>query len=212
MSEEVDQLFASLEAGSAARRAVLSKDGTSRIDPYLTENSTAKEEFENYAKRPDALVNDIPAHHAILKESPRHRVILMMTLRGASPKEIAETLDISRQTVYNIRKQPWFRTLFVKMAKEFGRDAVEALLESEVLPSIETLREIRDEAPRASDRRAAADSLLDRFLGKPVAKTDANGRAPADIPTDERQLIEQTRALNRELQALGLNPDTVSNS
>lgn len=196
-------LVSSLESGVRRSRLVSSQDGTSREAPHLTVNSSAADAFETYTDRVDALFADKPAYQAVLKESPRHRLILWMTANGHSPQQIADALGITRQTVYTVRKQPWFREMFVRLTTELGKDSVTQFLKAEVLPSLETLREIRDTAERDADRRAAADSLLDRFLGKPTAKVDTDGKAPADLPNEVATLQAEAARLSAELKAVG---------
>ena len=127
-----------------------------------------------------------------------------MTANGHSPAQIASALGITKQTVYTTRKQPWFREMFIKVTAAIGKDSVTAFLSSEVMPSLEVLREIRDNADRPSDRAAAANSLLDRFLGKPTVKVDNDAKAPADVPTEITALQEEQRRLDAELRARGL--------
>ncbi len=203
---EVDALFESLESGVRAQRVVQGMDNTSKPGPYLTSNTTGQDEFGVYTNRIDALFNDRPAYQAILKESPRHRLILWMTAQGHSPQQVADALGITKQTVYIVRKQPWFREMFVRLTTDLGRDAVSTFLKSEVLPSLQTLVEVRDN-PQAkdSDRRGAADSLLDRFLGKPVAKADTDAKAPADVPDEIDRLKAEATQLAEELKTVGIN-------
>lgn len=203
-TDAVDALFSSLEAGVHSRRSVQAMDGTSRPGPHLTVNTSAAEAFDAYTDRVDALFNDKPAYQAVLKESPRHRLILWMTAQGHSPQEIADALGISRQTVYTTRKQPWFREMFVRLTADIGKDCVSAFLKGEVLPSLQTLVEIRDTAEKPADRRAAADSLLDRYLGKPTAKVDSDAKAPADVPSEIDSLRAEHKRLADELRASGV--------
>lgn len=203
---DADALISSLEAGVRSRRAVLQEDGTSRAAPYLTDNSTAADAFESYHDRIDALFNDKPAYQAVLKESPRHRIILWMTANGQSPQQIADALGITKQTVYTVRKQPWFREMFVRITTDMGKDSVTQLLKGEVLPSLQTLIEVRDNpVAKESDRIRAADSLLDRFLGKPTVNVNSDAKAPSDLPTEAAQLAEEARRIEAELKAAGGN-------
>lgn len=210
---DVDLLIAGLEAGVRERRVVLSEDGTAKRGAYLTDNTTAADAFGTYQDRMDALFNDKPAYQAVLKESPRHRLILWMTANGHSPQQIADALGITKQTVYTVRKQPWFREMFVRITSDLGKDSVTQFLKSEVMPSLETLREIRDDPnAKTSDRRGAATDLLDRYLGKPVAKVDDTGKAPADLPSEVEQLQNEAKRLSEELKASGLSEFTPSQS
>lgn len=209
MSTEIDpevmKLFESLEAGSAERRVVRKQDGTMGEGRYVTDNTTGHEKFEEYKDSVDALFADRPAYQAILKESPRHRLILWMTANGQSPADIASALGITKQTVYITRKQPWFREMFTRLTTSMGKDTVTQFLSSEVMPSLEVLRDIRDdENAKPSDRRAAADSMLDRYLGKATVKVDSAAKAPADVPAEAAALLEEQRRLDAEIKSRGL--------
>ena len=203
--DSVDAFIEQLAAGTAQSRLVQHQNGTSSAKPHLTDNSEARPAFDNYTNRVDALFADQPAYQAILKESPRHRLILWMTAQGHSPQQVADALGITKQTVYNVRKQPWFRTMFVRLTSELGKDSVHQLLKGEVLPSIQTLIEIRDNGTKDADRRAAADSLLDRFLGKPTVKVDSDAKAPSDVPAEVAQLQAEAARLTAELSAAGVS-------
>lgn len=210
---EVAQLFSGLEAGAAKKRVVLKQDGTTGDGAYVTDNTTGAQKFEEYQDQVDALFNDRPAYQAILKESPRHRLILWMTANGHSPAQIAQALGITKQTVYITRKQPWFREMFVRLTTAMGQDSVEQFLKAEVMPSLEVLRDIRDnEEAKPSDRRAAADSLLDRFLGKATVKVDTDAKAPADVPTEAAELIAEQRRLDAQIRSRGLSYGTTGPS
>ncbi len=211
--DSAESLINALDAGTSANRLVRSQDGTEKANPYLTSNSEAALKFGEYKDRVDSLFNDKPAYQAILREQPRHRLILWMSAQGMSPQEIADGLGITRQTVYNVRKQPWFREMFVTLTTDLGKDAVNMYLKSEVMPSLMTLVEIRDNPEaKSADRRGAADSLLDRYLGKPVAKVDDSGKAPADLPTEVDQLKLEAARLAEELKSQGLSAFTPSAS
>lgn len=210
---EVAQLFSGLEAGVAQKRVVRKQDGTQGEGPYITDNTSGAERFEEYKDQVDALFEDRPAYQAILKESPRHRLILWMTANGHSPAQIAQALGITKQTVYTTRKQPWFREMFVRLTTSMGKDSVEQFLQSEVMPSLEVLRDIRDnEEAKPADRRAAADSLLDRYLGKATVKVDTEAKAPADVPTEAAELIAEQRRLDAAIRSRGLTHDAAGNS
>lgn len=213
LDPDVMNLFAGLEAGVAQRRVVHKKDGTAGEGKYVTANTTGQEEFENYAGSMDALFADRPAYQAVLKESPRHRLILWMTANGHSPAQIANALGITKQTVYTTRKQPWFREMFVRITTSMGKDSVMTFLQSEVMPSLEVLRDIRDnEFAKPAERTSAANSLLDRYLGKATVKVDTDAKAPADVPAEAAALIIEQRRLDSEIRARGLSYGGIGHS
>lgn len=108
-------------------------------------------------------------NHAILHEKPSHRFIVYLKAQGLSNKEVAERTGHTQAWISQLTRQPWFRLRLVQELKEVGVDAVSSALKSAALDSVYTLIDLRDDvtAPKAV-RRSCADSLLDRWLGKPT--------------------------------------------
>lgn len=143
-----------------------------------------------------------PPNFAIINEKAEHRLIVYLKARGMSNREVAQRTGYSEPWVSQIVRQPWFRLRIVQELKEAGLDKVAQILEASAVDSIFTLLEIRDDekAPRAV-RRACADSLLDRWLGKPTVHVKHDGdRVPstpeitavdAELQQIEQQLKEQ---------------------
>lgn len=143
-----------------------------------------------------------PPNFAIINEKPEHRLIVYLKARGLSNKEVADKTGYTQAWVSQITRQPWFRLRVVQELKEAGMDQVSQLLKGSVVDSIFTLLEIRDdeEAPRAV-RRACADSLLDRWLGKAtvhvqqtsdrIPSTPEISQVDAELQQIEKQLKEQ---------------------
>lgn len=106
---------------------------------------------------------------AIIHEKPEHRLIVYLKAQGHSNKEIADRTGYTQPWVSQLTRQPWFRLRLVQELKEAGVDAIESVLKSTALDSVFTLIDLRDDvsAPKAV-RSACANSLLDRFRGKPV--------------------------------------------
>lgn len=110
----------------------------------------------------------------IYDEKPVHRTMVLMRARGCTYKEIAEATDYSQQQVRQVCNQPWARQRLSQLAMD-GQMDVQDILAAELLPSIEAIVEIRDDKKAgASTRLAAANALLDRFLGKPTVTVNNN--------------------------------------
>ena len=143
-----------------------------------------------------------PPNFAIIHEKPEHRLIVYLKSRGLSNREVSEKTGYSYSWVSQICRQPWFRLRLVTELREAGLNKVAKLLESSALDSVFTLLEIRDdeEAPRAV-RRACADSLLDRWLGKAtVHVTNDNNRTPSspEIQQVDKELQEIEQKLKEQ--------------
>jgi hypothetical protein len=151
---------------------------------------------------PDRLFRQVesnPPNFAIICEKPEHRIILYLKGQGLSNKEVAEKTGYTPAWVCQICRQPWFRLRLVQELKDAGQDQIQLVLKASALDSVYTIIDIRDDvtAPKAV-RRACADSLLDRFLGKAVQKIESSGeRVPSspEISAVESELADIDRQL-----------------
>ena len=158
---------------------------------------------DEYLGSPDALHNSSQRtpNQIILSEKPEHRLILYLKLNGHSTSQIANLTGYTPTYIRQIVRQPWFQKKFTEEAKAAGLDAVSKFLETETLESLEVVRALRDDPKQPGNTRlAAANSLLDRHLGKPTQKvvTDNTHRnidevgVEADAVNREIKRIEET--------------------
>jgi hypothetical protein len=169
---------------------------------YQNNTLSGNSEATDYYESDNKLFGDRPPNLAIKTERPEHRIIVYLKARGMNNTEIAERTGYGYQWICQIVRQPWFRQRFVEECQSAGLDQVKQFLEGEVIPSLEVLRDIRDdtEAKEAS-RVVAANSLLDRFLGKPVARVEtesvSSGLDDARATVDElEKQVASLRAQN----------------
>ena len=81
----------------------------------------------------------------------------------------------------------------MKLITEKGEAGIDTVLRSELLPSILTLAQVRDDpTSKGSEKIAACNSLIDRFLGKPVAR----------VETSVAPQLSDVESMQRELDAL----------
>lgn len=154
--------------------------------------------------RVDALFGTSSHYRVIKNERPEHRLMLWLSLQGHTPTEIANQTGFTLGTVLNVRKQPWFQHAFCQISTEFGKDPVQKFLEGEVLPTVHKLVDLRDNAESEAVRKSACDAILDRFLGKPIAKTET--KVTGDIHHevyDAAKLMEESRRLDEQLKTFG---------
>lgn len=150
---------------------------------------------EAYAQNPERLEGDTLPSTFILKEKPEHRIVIYLKAQGLSNKEIARRIGYQESWVAQILRQPWARARLVKEIGEQGRDAIASLLQGTVEDSLFTLIDIRDSKDaKAADRVAAANSLLDRFLGKPTQRVETK--------TEELGRVEDVAKLESEITLL----------
>jgi IS30 family transposase len=109
-----------------------------------------------------------------------------MAAAGYNNREIAKMTGRHTNTVENTLRQPWAREYLITEAKKTVQDEIKAILESEALPSIRKLVAVRDgEGVRPSDVITASNSLLDRFLGKPVQPMTTDAKPVAQLSDEE---------------------------
>jgi hypothetical protein len=111
-------------------------------------------------------------------EKWEHRIVAFLKAQGYSNKEIAERTGYTTASVSNIIQTPWAKQLIMEEINRSGRTAVDVLLQSTVVDNIEFLAStVNNDKAQTRDRISAANSLLDRALGKPT-QTIAHKEAP----------------------------------
>jgi len=158
-----------------------------------------------------AQTDGMPAF-AIIDEKPVHITVAYLMAAGRTRAEITKITGMSAMLLSNLTKQPWFKTRLKEITDSVGKDMVKAFLEGEVLPSLEVLRTIRDDSEeRGATRVQAANSILDRFMGKPTvhveSKTNLNIHSAADAKDQVQSELEKVDA---ELRRLGVSTSAVA--
>lgn len=136
--------------------------------------------------------NERPPQWNVARERAEHRIAVLLKLQGFTIREIASQLEMTPIAVSNALRQQWARDYMLETLERTGGKRVERLLAGEVINNIETLIEVRDSAPRPSDRASAANSLLDRYLGKPKERVEIDERPATSLAEVDAQL-EQLR-------------------
>lgn len=144
------------------------------------------------SKVDDALHNDSDSVREVIQEKPIHRRFVDLQLQGYTPTEIAKLTGFSMQWVSQVLKQPFARQRFIQESKKTVQEEMKEFLEAEVLPSLQALKKVRDDDHvRAADKISASNSLLDRFLGKPVQPIAENQKPPSELSDEElRKQVE----------------------
>lgn len=137
-------------------------------------------------------------------EKPEHRMMLYLKAQGKSNVEISELTGYHVVSISLIFRQRWAQDRLLEILNKEGRDRVGTLLEASAEDSIYTLIDIRDDsdAPCAV-RKAAADSLLDRYLGKPKQQVEVTTHKGTDITTVEQWDARIASLMKEQNQLLG---------
>jgi hypothetical protein len=153
----------------------------------------------------DPLFGLTSATEAILHEKEWHRRAQELKLQGYTAKDIANMLGKTDRHVANVLRQPWAQERMNNRMKEDASSQIREFLENECLPSLKVLVEIRDNREyRAADRKSAADSLADRFLGRAAQPIyDVSKDKPVDQLTND----ELSAQVNRLVEGMAATPN-----
>lgn len=136
------------------------------------------------------------ATHGNKDEQPWHRMAAHLLLRGMSNRQVAEAAGVALSTIGTLRGQRWFQEFLALEAAKTGQ-SISQVIKGEVLASLETLLEIRDD-PEASRREKmlAAQIIIEHGEGKPVQKVlSISTHTNYGSNTEEYQALKEELAL-----------------
>lgn len=135
---------------------------------------------------PGALANDSDPSQHLYREKVQHRLVAEMAAQGYTNSEIALHTGYTNSYVTTILRQPQGRIAAMNAIRRNSQDEIKEFLKAEVMPSLEVIRSVRDnEAARPSDRIAAANTLLERYMGKAVQPINPDAKPLAEQSDDE---------------------------
>lgn len=138
------------------------------------------------AEQEEALWNDSDPVHFRQVESPAHRRMAELAVQGFSQKEIAGLMGFNVNTVRDILCQPHARAHIVNAAKRPLQEELMEFLDAELMPSLQTMKGLRDDpTAKPSERLAAAKELADRRLGRPTQPFAQKDKAPCEMSMEE---------------------------
>lgn len=146
-----------------------------KLNPQLYENSflSGSAVESDYLNSEDVLFNSKSPNLRVEHEKPEHRIVLFLKAQGLSNREISQRTGYTEPWISQVLRQPWARARLVRELQEAGRDAVQEVIKAAALDSVYRLIDERDnDKAKPSERITAANSLLDRFLGKPLQKVE----------------------------------------
>lgn len=170
-----------------------------KIDPALVDStSMAHKDFDDFFGASDPKI--------LVKEQPRHRLMILLKAKGMSNREIAEYVGCSPVTVSYVLRQPFARERLAKIINDAGGDVVRTILEGTVVDTVHKLIDLRDnEKVPPAVQKAACTDLLDRFLGKPTQQLEVRHDSSNLGGKDIKALDVEINALNQEVNRLTLN-------
>lgn len=149
------------------------------------------------------LFNDRPPLLDLQREKPEHLMMVMLKAQGLSDREISLRFNdrYGAEYVGTVLRQPWARQRLLDLLNSAGRSGIETLLKSAVEDSVFRLIEERDNPKaRPAERINAANSILDRYFGKPTQHVNQH---QVNYTVDDIQKLEQDeRMVEAELQRL----------
>jgi lambda repressor-like predicted transcriptional regulator len=160
-----------------------------------------------YRKNPDALYGDPTPTNQIASEKPHHRLMIYCHAKGMTAREIADQMGYHAEYVKIVLRQPWARQKIVEILHETGQSMVDHFLKNEISPSLDVLREVRDnKTAKDAARIAAANSILDRALGKPTVRVETDN-TNRQVPADVVRLDAEIASVRKQLSDMGQSPD-----
>ena len=162
---------------------------------------------EAYFSDPDRLYGDRVSEVTLINEQPIHRLMVYLHAQGASRGDIAKQTGYTPQMVGTVLRQPWARQRLVQILNECGKDQVRHFLQHEISPSLEVLREVRDNVDaKPSERVTAANAILDRALGKPTVMIESKN-TNTTVPADVTRIDQEIAAVRKQLEGKGFTSD-----
>ncbi len=166
------------------------------VNKQLYENSSlAGSEVEAKAMSgQDSFFNAKKPNLAIEHEKPEHRAILLLKARGWTNSEIAKYTGYTDAWVSQITRQPWFQVALIKLLNECGKEPLKDFLGAQLEPTLIRLIQLRDQNISLPVAMAATSDLLNRYLGKPVSRTEMTIHS---VKTTEEQFTDIDEELKR---------------
>lgn len=142
-------------------------------------------------------------------DSPLIEIVATMLASGRTKREIAETTGKTYGTIARIAAQPVTKNRVQTLLRSAGQDGIKSFLASEVMGSLDTLVEIRDNPQaRSTDRLSAANALLDRALGKPTQHIETKKVDDLnDVTLEASDLDRRIAETQAKLRANGVMPN-----
>lgn len=174
--------------------------------PWQPEARRAKLNVDNIQGEPGLHEFEDAARCGIQNEKPWHRMAAYMMLAGRTNQEIAESAQVSKQTVQLLRNQRWFQELLAVLGNETGQDILGAI-RSHAHDAINNIAEIANADPKEVGSRtklAANVALLEHAHGKPVQKilaaTSHTVLSPQEEMASLNEELVRLRQLNKTAQ------------
>ena len=177
--------------------SALTLEGVSKKEPRSVAAPSLQED-----RVPEPLFNDVAPQYDIKHEKPEHRLIVFLKAQGFSNREIATKLGLTSVMVGYTLKQPWARIRLLREIEESGRDGIHELLKGAAPDCVLTLIDIAAcSNAKDSDRIAASQAVLDRFLGKPTQRVESVNTnvntTMQDVQRMQSELVEVEAELKR---------------
>lgn len=140
----------------------------------------------------------VPNH--VQEEQPYHRLAAGMLALGVPVDDVAAQLDVGKSSVTQWMREPWFQERVLQLQEKWcGSKDFKKLIESEALSSFATLVEIRSDKTTPKALRASiSQDILNRHLGKPIARSEVHATVVSGDPVAEVQKLEEQVAQLRK--------------
>jgi hypothetical protein len=135
------------------------------------------------------------------QEQLHHRIFALLKAQGYDCREIAEMTGYTPTTVQYTLAQPWMEKMILDEVMKIGRTKIAAVLDAEVLPSVQKLIALRDSTQSTPEvQRKCSNDLLNRVFGmpnQPISRSDSSAIADARKMSDAEIAEEISRLRSR---------------
>ena len=170
---------------TAKRNPVISRSRTNE-NQFKTKMPLVTNIISQVGQDPDSLYQDPVPLQDVASEKPWHRLAIMLAAKGCTVTEIAEKLERSISWVSLLLRQPWARERLTSELMAEGRDELSVLIKGASAEAFKRVMYLSEAAENEAVRLAANREILDRHLGKPVAKVNQEIKA---LEAEERRLL-----------------------
>lgn len=132
-----------------------------------------------------------------------HELMIMMKATGSSQSKIAQELGYSNSQVSKVLNAPEIKAKVSKQISEIYGDDVKLALKARAMKSVEVFDETLENG-KASEKRRAAQYILDHTIGKAQQTVQVKGNVLADFILQVEQMSQS------QLRDVGSNPDLLT--
>jgi len=162
----------------------------------------AQEKFERMRAIAELPIRSATPSVPMSHENAMHRTIVLLSAAGYSQKNIIAQLGVNPSTVSQTLRQPWAQSMLAKLIFDATEEKLQKRFAKEIPEALQTYVDIFSRSStRPADRISAANSFLDRFLGKPTQRVETKSEVTyKDAASTVSSLEQELHEVNERLR------------